>query len=630
MHYSNLSTQILKILCVFFVFCIHLHASAKNNDIQITTGYSIPDVVISDPRHAMDLTYAAMPDNLVSLGFQQRPVWVKVQFNNLQTSNPYKFLVLTPSRHEQVMLYQISSDRLNVYEIESLPSIEKVSYFSESQKNIFLLGNINNDSTYFLQIRPFGPMNINVSLQNAEELESDFHRRSFSLGGAFYCTLIFLLLVCFLYHINREIIYLHFFLHVLATVSVFITTLGFSFNFLAKWFGWDLNHQLGVFMILNISSSLLLFSNILKLLNLPEWLGKYIYYVPLLNLIFLPWFVCTNAQDAWLYSTAFGSIWSVLYGASFLLFFDKRVPAQWVLALFSSLIYLFLLLILLGLMGLLQFSNSVLQLNLLRIGFLPILFGLIFWFYEVIKRNRMMAIEIEKATESLHLQDEIQRRKTYEGFMGMLVHEIKTPLSIIQIASISLGRRFSETSNEAQRIAHIEKSVNDINDILYKCVQVSDIENNSVFVDKSVIAVDDLLTELRTQIHSQRITWDCTPGLKVYTDYILLRTILTNLLTNALKYSPDDSQVLFYGHSTQTAGGPHIRMSVTNDIGPAGVPDPHLVFNRYYRGAHTTGLPGTGLGLWLSQSIAQTIQTHITMELFENRISFSIDVEAAR
>lgn len=625
-----MNTQLLKILCVFLIYCIHFNASSKDNDIQITTGYSIPVSEMSAPQDAVDLDYKNMPENLVSLGFQERPIWVRVQLRNLQTSNPYKFLVLTPSRHEQVKLLQISRDKQSVYEIESLPSIEKVSYFGESQKNIFLLGNINNDSTYFLQIRPFGPMNLNVSIQNAEELESDFHRRAFLLGGSVYCTLIFLLLVGFLFHINREIIYLHFFLHVMATVSVFITTLGFSFSFLLKWFDWDLNHQLGIFMILNISSSLLLFSNILKLLNLPEWLGKYIYYVPALNLVFLPWFVCTNTQDAWLYSTAFGSIWCVLYGFAFLVFFDKRVPAQWVLAVFSSLIYLFLLLILIGLMGFLQFSNSVLQLNMLRIGSLPILFGLIFWFYEVIKRNRMMSIEIEKATESIHLQDEIQRRKTYEGFMGMLVHEIKTPLSIIQIASISLGRRFSDTSNEAQRIAHIEKSVNDINDILYKCVQVSDIENNSVFVDKSVIDVADLLQELRTQITSERITWDCTGGLKVFTDYILLRTILTNLLTNALKYSRADTNILFHGHAVESSAGPQIRMSVTNDIGIAGAPDPNMVFNRYYRGANTTNLPGTGLGLWLSQSIAESIQTRIIMDIFENRISFSIDVEAAK
>jgi signal transduction histidine kinase len=625
-----INTQILKILSVFILFIIQFASFAKDNDIQITTGYHIPAVEITDVKQAALLSYTDMPDNLISLGFQQHPVWIKVNFHHLETANPYKFLVLTPPRHEDVQLYQVSRDKRYVRSIESLPSIEKVSFFGESQKNIFLLGNINADSDYFLQVQSFGPMNINLELKNADDLESDFHRRVFSLGGAVYSAFIFLLLICFLFHINREIIYVHFFLHVLATILVFITTLGFSIRFLKTWFDWDLSLQLGAFMILNISSSLLLFSNILKLMNLPAWLGKYIYYIPALNLVFLPWFVIADSQNAWFYSTVFGTICCLVYGVSFLKFFDKRVPAQWVLAIFSSVIYLLLLLILMALLGHIQFSNNVLQLNVLRIGFLPIMFGLIFWFYEVIKRHRMVEIEIEKAAESLHLQDEIQRRKAYEGFMGMLVHEIKTPLSIIQIASISLGRRFAMPSNEAQRIAHIDKSVNDINDILYKCVQVSDIENNTVFVDKSRIVVEDMNEELRSQLKSERITWDCPPGIKVFTDYILLRTILSNLLTNALKYSDPSSQILFYCSQLTVGDKQLVRFSVINVIGAAGTPDPKLVFERYYRGTHTSSMPGTGLGLWLSQSIANVIQSFISMEVFEDRISFSIELEAVQ
>ena len=109
-----------------------------------------------------------------------------------------------------------------------------------------------------------------------------------------------------------------------------------------------------------------------------------------------------------------------------------------------------------------------------------------------------------------------------------------------------------------------------------------------------------------------------------------LRQVVTNLLGNALKYSNADTRVLFHGRSVQSASGKQIRMSVTNDVGTAGVPDPSLVFNRYYRGANTSSLPGTGLGLWLSQSIAESIQTEIVMDIFENRISFSIDVEAVK
>ena len=629
MNRSLFNTQILKILCIFGLLLVHLNSFSSNIDIKIISGYKIDLADEISIRNAPEQIYTAMPDNLASLGFVKHPIWVKLNFTSPHASNPYKFLVLNPARHDQVNLYQVSKNTPFHSKIESLPSIEKVSFFGESQKNIFLLGNISEEADYFLEIQPYGPMNILLALKNAEDLEADFHGKLFSLGGAVFSTFIFLLLICFLYHISREMIYIHFFLHVLATVLVFISTLGFGVSFLTDKLGWDLNHQTGFFMILNVSSSLLLFGNILKLLRLPSWLSKYIYFIPAANLIFLLWFISTGMQNAWLLSCAYGAVFCFIYGFSFLRFFDRGVPAQWALALFSSLIYFFLMLVLLALLGFLPLTKQALQVNNLRIGFLPIIFGLIFWFYEVIKRNRITEIEIEKTADTRNLEIEIQRRKTYEGFMGMLVHEIKTPLSIIQIASISLGRRFTSPSNEALRVAHIDKSVNDINDILYKCVQVSDIENNSVFVDKSHIEIDELIHELRTHLKSDRIQWDSKPGQQVFTDYMLLRTILNNLLSNAIKYAKKETPILFFCHAMSVGERSLLRFSVTNEIGQAGAPDPKMVFERYYRGSNTSSLPGTGLGLWLSQSIARTIETEIQMNIYENRISFSIEVEAA-
>lgn len=259
------------------------------------------------------------------------------------------------------------------------------------------------------------------------------------------------------------------------------------------------------------------------------------------------------------------------------------------LAVFSSMIFLLLLLLLMALLGLLPFSSGVLQPNTLRIGLLPVIFGLIFWFYEVVKRERLSAIEIEKVAEARTFSKDLNRRKAYEGFMGMLVHEIKTPLSIIQIASISLGRRFTQASNESMRIMHIDKAVNDINDIndinyiLNKCVQVPDIKNNTVFVDKSQINVDELVSELQGLFKSTQIDWQWMPSLQVFTDYILLRTILSNLLSNAIKYADSQQAIVFRCDESSNADQTLLRFAVSNALGSAGAPDPAQVFERYYR-----------------------------------------------
>jgi len=629
MKHQPFNAHLLKLMCIFGLLFTHLTLFSKDTALQITSGYSIDLSGQRTINEAPSQSFEPMPENFVSLGFVNHPIWIKLNFTDTKAATPYKFLVLNPARHDQVQLFQVSRNNNYHTKIESLSSIEKIAFFGESQKNIFLLGNISPEADYYLEIQPYGPMNIHLSLKDSEELETDFYKKLFLLGGAIFCLFIFTLLVCFLYHTNREIIYIHFLFHTIATVMVFISTLGFGINFLTEKFSMALNRQMGLFMILNISSSLLLFGNILKLMPTPALLSKYLNYFPAVNLLFILWLIVTDMQDAWFWSSMYGVCFCVIYGISFIKFFDKKMPAQWVLAIFSTTIYFVLLLVLLSLLGILPLSNQTVQMNFLRICFLPIIFGLIFWFYEIVKRNRMIEIEIEKSANSKNLELEVQRRRTYEGFMGMLVHEIKTPLSIIQIASISLGRRFTSSSNEAQRISNIDKSVNDINDILYKCVQVSDIENNSVFVDKSQIEVDDLINELSLQFKSEQIKWDNQPNLQVFTDYVLLRTILNNLLSNALKYSKKDTSILFFCHGFSGDDRHLVRFSLTNEMGPAGMPDSNKVFERYYRGSNTSSLPGTGLGLWLSQSIAHTIGSHIEIEIIENRISFSIEVAAA-
>ena len=594
--------------------------------IKLSAAYSTDIQISMSDQQVFDQTFIDMPDSQVSLGFLDKPVWIKLHLSRTEQQDKVLFLVVNPPRHEKLTLYQTAQDSRSSSYVSSLPLSEKVHFFSESQKNIFLLPHKLTDGDYFLKIEPFGPMNIQLKLQDAEQLESSLNKKVFSLGGAVFSVVAFSLLSSFLFLISREKIYLLFIFHALASVVVFISTLGFNISVLNHWFGWDLNLQLGMFMILNITSGFLLFNQILRLMALPDWLQRYTYLIPIINLFFLVWFITTHSQVAWLLSTVFGICACLLYAFAFLKFFDKHIRAQWVLALFSSVIFLLLILLMLGLLGWLPFSSQILQPNVLRIGSLPVIFGLIFWFYEVIQKEKLASIQIEKATEAHTFEEERKRRKTYEGFMGMLVHEIKTPLSIIQIASISLGRRFVKDSSEAMRVANIDKAVNDINDILSKCVQVSDIENNTVYVDKTMVDLEELLAELQGLFKSPQIKWPAPDHLPVLTDYILLRTILSNLISNALKYADQKQAIEIKCDTSKIGEDDAVVLAVTNTIGTAGTPDPEHVFERYYRGHLSSGQPGSGLGLWLSQQIAKVLGTEIVMQLGGNWIRFQLSI----
>lgn len=109
-------------------------------------------------------------------------------------------------------------------------------------------------------------------------------------------------------------------------------------------------------------------------------------------------------------------------------------------------------------------------------------------------------------------------------------------------------------------------------------------------------------------------------------DAQFLGIILRNLLTNALKYSPPESPVDLEARPAPSPSGQGIRFSVRSRVGPSGVPDRESLFRRYYRAEGAKKLPGAGLGLWLSQSLARKLGSSIDMRLEHDHIEFAFTV----
>ena len=76
-----------------------------------------------------------------------------------------------------------------------------------------------------------------------------------------------------------------------------------------------------------------------------------------------------------------------------------------------------------------------------------------------------------------------------------------------------------------------------------------------------------------------------------------------------------------HGRKTQ------LVLSVANEIGEAGLPDPGRLFERFYRSEAARSQSGAGLGLWLSQSLARALGSVIVWERDENLIRFNLVLE---
>jgi K+-sensing histidine kinase KdpD len=104
------------------------------------------------------------------------------------------------------------------------------------------------------------------------------------------------------------------------------------------------------------------------------------------------------------------------------------------------------------------------------------------------------------------------------------------------------------------------------------------------------------------------IQMQCPENLFVFADQNVLRIILTNLVDNACKYGAKNKTIVVAAQETESE---RIELSVSNAVGPYGQPDPSLVFSKYYRSPSVVSVSGSGLGLYLIDTLANLIDSKV-------------------
>ncbi|WP_159452250.1 sensor histidine kinase [Singulisphaera sp. GP187] len=200
-------------------------------------------------------------------------------------------------------------------------------------------------------------------------------------------------------------------------------------------------------------------------------------------------------------------------------------------------------------------------------------------------------------------------------------HELKTPLTTLRMNVMLLGES-AETFTPRQRsmldaaVLGCEELGNTIDELL----DVTRIESGQLRLDLGPVdlnqIVDTSLRVIQARFDDAEVRLiirrDVRPAL-VLGDPSRLRTVLTNILSNALKYSPQGGTVIIQIASPQNAGGdgPAILQLAVTDAGP-GVPEAfrERVFGKFFRIEHhldraSNSVRGTGIGLYLCREIVK-------------------------
>ncbi len=233
--------------------------------------------------------------------------------------------------------------------------------------------------------------------------------------------------------------------------------------------------------------------------------------------------------------------------------------------------------------------------------------------------------------------DETALRQNQQRFLSMLMHEIRTPLSVIKIGADAITKANHPQDQKNIWTQRIDTAIDNIAQVIDNCVQAEKQESGLIqpSIQKYVMKneIESLYkqylsanSELETRI---KFELDVNDSTTVITDINYVRSILLNLISNAYKYSPPFSTIFVRLRTLQGSNKNSIVFEVENSLGKLEPPDPDQIFQRYYRSEPAKKFAGTGLGLWLSQTLAQQIDSCIGMKITEQKnivFFFSLEI----
>ncbi|HRJ31094.1 MAG TPA: PAS domain-containing sensor histidine kinase [Cyclobacteriaceae bacterium] len=242
---------------------------------------------------------------------------------------------------------------------------------------------------------------------------------------------------------------------------------------------------------------------------------------------------------------------------------------------------------------------------------------------ELIHYRRSLEKIVDERTRELKMalkkeKDVVDMRSR---FVSIASHEFRTPLSNIEYETSALKKIGGKIGLDelTVKLNKIEKQIQHMNRLLDDVLTYNKNEVGKIQLILSNLNIRDFIQKVAEEVgqstkHTHRINLEIgTLPTNLYTDEKLLRNILTNILTNAIKFSPGKETIRFI---VQTLGNQLVFVIIDHGIGIS--PDERdKVFEPFLRGSNANSIQGTGLGLSIVKKAVELL--HGTLQ-FESRI----------
>jgi len=224
------------------------------------------------------------------------------------------------------------------------------------------------------------------------------------------------------------------------------------------------------------------------------------------------------------------------------------------------------------------------------------------------------------AIENAQLYEKVQAADQAKSeFVGIVAHDLKVPMtSILGYADLTLMDG-GLAERQGEFIGKIKDTVRRMEILVADLADISRIESGHFYMDPTRVGVDAIVQEVRdatlTQIRARDHAFieQVADGLpEMYVDYYRLMQVLTNLVSNAYKYTPEGGRIIL----NVRRAGDRVEFSVS-DTGIGMTPQQvAMLGTKFWRADDdfTRAQPGTGLGFAITKALVELMGSEIRID----------------
>jgi two-component system CheB/CheR fusion protein len=246
-----------------------------------------------------------------------------------------------------------------------------------------------------------------------------------------------------------------------------------------------------------------------------------------------------------------------------------------------------------------------------------------------------MSIYLDDISRRIQTEKHLEElSKQKDEFIGIASHELKTPVTSIKGYTQILKIRFAQEKNmrAVEMLTRMDRQIDKLTFLINDLLDVTKIEGGKFQFHRSYFDFNELVAEIAEEIQQTTSAHTIITKLaltsKIYGDKERIGQVITNFLSNAIKYSPNSAQIIL----TTLKEARRITLCVQDFGIGISKEKQEKVFDRFFRvsGSKEDTFPGLGLGLFISAEIIKRHNGTVSVKSIKNKGStfcFSLPVK---